>query len=872
MNQPPSFVAPSIDELQPLFPAYKLEEFLAQGGMGAVYKATQISLDRSVAIKILPREFGANESFHQAFRSEAKAMARLNHPALIGVYDFGEIGGMLFLVMEFVGGGSLHNACHDEFISPQRAGQIVGAICRGLANAHEGGVLHRDIKPANILLAEDGAPKIGDFGLARRIGERTEDGESIYGTPGYAAPEVIHAGVIDQRSDIFSVGALLHRLLTGQEPDSGFLPVASGLCDCPPLFDSVISKATHADPALRYDSAAEMAKDLEGMSSRAARGAATKLQMATGAAPASRPVLAQRKSPAGAIAAIATLLIVVGAIAFFVTRPPAVVAVEPEPEETEVKKPAPPKSAFPKKVRKEPSPVPVPVPENAAPKETTTAALARLKAQLRAGQRDEFPPGTLARNESHYLIVDQPMTWNKANQFAEAHGAHLAVLPAQENRAWIRKKSKSTQLLWLGAGTAANNVWQWVDSTPWTQPESFPPDPAQNHFVALSPTNKLVPTPSTKTNRFALQWRDDGTNPGTTEAQLLRMGSNEGADQADDITYPVGTRTLGTSHLLPAHKSMTWDEAKALAESTGGYLAVPSSTQEHAWICSTFAEALHDGATLWLGGYQPSAGKRWQWLTKERWNNAGWQPTQLDPNKSGMRLALQAGAQGNPPHWVPFTAFDTMADGALIEWSEPKEPVIVPPFALKQWLDDVNKIFAGRVGSELDEYGEKRNELVLDYSRKMTRLVRKTQQDVEAALFARRGGGRGGFGGGFGGGQIIRALEGLQDSIKKAKQEDELLQSLPIGIPNNIRKQHAESQEALKLLNETYDQKLKEQLEIYLKGLAKRSLDLIERGNIDLARDLEKFTAPLKDNVGAFAKALFPDSPSGTLPWSPANP
>ena len=215
---PAEFVAPSLEELAPLFPAYEIEAFIAQGGMGAVYRATQRSLDRLVAIKILPREFGEDENFRASFEAEAKAMAKLNHPNLIGVYDFGDIDGMLFIVMEFVEGKALYYSVHKKAIDPLVAFEMVSTISRGLAHAHAGGIIHRDIKPANILLDLEANPKIGDFGLARPL-DQDRSGGVVFGTPGYTAPEVYkNDHPVDQRSDIFSIGALLYELLSGKPP------------------------------------------------------------------------------------------------------------------------------------------------------------------------------------------------------------------------------------------------------------------------------------------------------------------------------------------------------------------------------------------------------------------------------------------------------------------------------------------------------------------------------------------------------------------------------------------------------------------------------------------------------------------------------
>ena len=256
------FEAPDPARLAPLFPGYAIECLIATGGMGAVYMAVQNSLERRVAIKILPREFGRDQEYRSNFVSEAKTMARLNHPNLIGVYDFGEVDGMLFIVMEFVPGQTLFHSAHGVAIAADEAARIVTGVCQALAHAHEHGVLHRDIKPSNILLDRQARPKIGDFGLARPIGVALKAGEVIFGTPHYTAPEVIHApAAVDARADIFSVGVVLHELLTGRLPADDPRP-PSLISGCDFRFDAIIRRATDPTPALRYASAADMARDI----------------------------------------------------------------------------------------------------------------------------------------------------------------------------------------------------------------------------------------------------------------------------------------------------------------------------------------------------------------------------------------------------------------------------------------------------------------------------------------------------------------------------------------------------------------------------------------------------------------------------------
>jgi len=255
------FEAPALETLNALLPAYAFDHLIAQGGMGAVYQARQKSLDRDVAVKILPPELGADATFRQSFATEARAMARLNHPNLIAVYDSGEVGGMLYIVMEYVPGKSLYHSAYGMRVDPHQAADLMIAVCRGLAHAHDAGILHRDIKPANILLTPKAEPKIGDFGLARPM-DAGDSGPAM-GTPGYTAPEVMrHPESADPRSDLYAVGVILYELLTGerQKPDS---PPPSTVGAGDPALDQIWQRATQPDPSLRYPDGHAFARDLD---------------------------------------------------------------------------------------------------------------------------------------------------------------------------------------------------------------------------------------------------------------------------------------------------------------------------------------------------------------------------------------------------------------------------------------------------------------------------------------------------------------------------------------------------------------------------------------------------------------------------------
>jgi serine/threonine protein kinase len=341
-TQHSGFLAPDPTYLGPLFPGYEITGLIACGGMGAVYHAVQRSLERDVAIKILPREFSKDTSFCAGFEAEAKAMARLNHPNLIGVYDFGEVDGMLFIIMEFVPGQSLFHSADGVQLDPMEVIRLVSGICNGLAHAHQNGIIHRDIKPANILLDLNGEPKIGDFGLARPLDRKIEEGEDVFGTPHYTAPEVIHApNSVDARADIFSLGVMLHELLTGTLPANDPRP-ASAIALCDPRFDAIIRRATHPSPDARYANAMEMAGDLAKIATsygpRVLQTAASVRRVPT-LTPRVQPRLPVRKSSSSPVPMIVMLLVAIAGAAWLLVKkssrntapPPTVIVEQPAP-------------------------------------------------------------------------------------------------------------------------------------------------------------------------------------------------------------------------------------------------------------------------------------------------------------------------------------------------------------------------------------------------------------------------------------------------------------------------------------------------------------------------------------------------------------
>ncbi len=253
----PSFDVPSLEAMNAYLPQFQFEKLAACGGMGAVYKAYQESLDRRVAVKILPPEFGAEQAFTDRFKIEARAMAKLNHTNIVGVYDFGiTAGGHLYLVMEWIEGRSLHDLIHKGSLSLRKATNLAMQLCEALTFAHDHQIIHRDIKPGNIMVNDSDHVKVADFGLARPVSDEAEQ-ENPYGTPDYAAPEIRGGSVVDHRVDIYAAGVVLYEMLTGTIPGEPRRSVTE-FAKISTRWDSIIAKAIDPDPEKRYQDAGEL--------------------------------------------------------------------------------------------------------------------------------------------------------------------------------------------------------------------------------------------------------------------------------------------------------------------------------------------------------------------------------------------------------------------------------------------------------------------------------------------------------------------------------------------------------------------------------------------------------------------------------------
>jgi len=285
------------------FPQLEILECLGRGGMGVVYQARQKTLNRFVALKLLAPERASDPQFAARFEKEARALALLNHPNIVTIYDHGQAGGFYYLLMEFVDGVTLRQLLAKERVSPREALAIVPQICDALQFAHDQGIVHRDIKPENILLDRRGRVKVADFGLAKMVGtERGRPGRSnvestgaleeseapltgeiaapgtgalrditesgkVMGTPQYMSPEQIQApGEVDHRTDIYALGVVFYQMLTGELPGKKIEPPSKKVAIDVRL-DEVVLRALEQEPELRYQQASIFKTQIETIAS-----------------------------------------------------------------------------------------------------------------------------------------------------------------------------------------------------------------------------------------------------------------------------------------------------------------------------------------------------------------------------------------------------------------------------------------------------------------------------------------------------------------------------------------------------------------------------------------------------------------------------
>lgn len=529
-NAAQAWKAPAAADIAYLFPGYEVRSLIGRGGMGAVYEARQLDLDRKVAIKLLPMETSLDEGFVQRFQREARAMARLQHPGIVSVYQFGTArDGRLYFVMEFVDGMTLHDLIHSGHLTVAQALEIVKQVCEALAYAHEEGVVHRDIKPSNILVDKKGRVKVADFGLAKMARTAKSEAASlmhtqtghIMGTPDYAAPEQMRGGnEVDHRADIYSLGVMFYEMLTGEVPRGLFVP-PSEKTGTDTRLDKVVLRALHENPAKRYQQATQLRDEVTKTQAGGVRGADAVPRPATPVPPPQNSVMRTLytvwrmakdgsgwKAVFGAFALMAFTAIIGVSVALWgphqwFSKPKpvteSVVAVKsgisqardvpkagrsstpatPEPKsqpapapavkvEPEKKPVAPPLSPMPAPVVvTPPTPAPSPKPEPLPPAPPPRAMIVEDAPPAPA---PSAPKADAVFQGKRFVLHSQPITWTQAHDHARNQGGRLAtVMNAEHNRWLVQTFAPGTDGLFLGGQCwMPGGLWEWDSGSKWT--------------------------------------------------------------------------------------------------------------------------------------------------------------------------------------------------------------------------------------------------------------------------------------------------------------------------------------------------------------------------------------------------------------------
>lgn len=642
-----------------LLPAFEFTSMVTSNDLGAVFFANQKSLDRQVALKVFSPSLAADDTFRKAFGSSSKLAAGLRHHNLIGILDSGQVDGMPYLVMEFVPGKSLARSTRGQVVEFGQSLAIIGAICEGLAHAHEAGLVHGHLDTSSILLNQQAVPKLGNFGLGRIV----HTDPDTHAPRHFVAPEVlVDPAAATKASDVFSAAAIFHELITGQ-PYSPAAPAPSTLCGCRKTIDTVLKQATDPDPGKRQADAEAFRAALV----KAAEPPRKTTALATASpSPAPLPMPPKSGFDSKLLVKLAIIFVLLFAILFtWETLKKTRADREKQNREILAKREAAKEASAAliaeqkameearRKATQTNLPPDRPVIEERP--ETPDESLARLRVALSSGARADMPVGSVKRGDRYYFLVEEPMSWAEAALFAEEHGAHLAH-PGEDSE-WLGADLTKGRECWLGAARYGAEPDSWVRCDGQTWSPSQPP--AGNGLFLVSMQGELRSADDTKPLPFVIEWHADGTNPGSLESQLAATRAS--LNGASPI-FPPGTQISGERHILFVPRPIDWQEARELAEKGGGHLLVSASSEEITAI-QEMSRSMKARDGIWLGGSLEE--DHWLWTTGEPWQAAAWAD---DSNASdeGVALALRPG-EG----WIAMDR-DDKASGFLIEWSEDK--------------------------------------------------------------------------------------------------------------------------------------------------------------------------------------------------------
>ena len=677
---------PTLAEAATLFPNYEVLRLLGRGGMGAVYQARQIELDRLVAIKLLPLEISVDQEFVDRFRREARAMARLHHPNIITVFDFGTTReGHLFFVMEYVEGANLQAVIRQSGLNAEQALSVLEQVCTALAYAHGKGIVHRDIKPANVMIDTESHVKVADFGLARLIDNAAPDlghttTGTVMGTPDYMAPEQMRGMNVDHRADIYSLGVMLYEMLCREVP-KGVFQWPSERTGCDARLDAIVIKALQQAPDHRYQSTTEMKADVIAARTPLAVALAPHTTLPSGPTqevhprPMEKPALPEPKAammkaitpPAPAkksklplyTGLAAALLGVALAAVFLLPRSQTPFGNDPAPAT--------------------PSPADLP------------------KQSL--GTSESAPIHTFAGHT--YQFVPGEVTWDEAKVKAETMGGHLATVTSQQEHDWIGSTFgaalSASNRVWLGA-SAAENAWEWVTKEPfqfqrWAKGEpngltsrGSPMPPPYGLALSQGKGATFFWVDSTVNTRavagFLTEWEEVKLEVATAQ-NTPASGTNDAPPAADTAAKASEVLSFaGHRYQFVPGSRRDWFHATAQAKAMGGHLVTITAKEEAAWICSTFRSHFTSAAGLsrtWIGAVAESGSEPWQWVTSEPFSFSDWE--QGEPQngyRDDPRANYAAGINSKTLQWIAKTKADTTSAGFIVEWDADGKPEPAP--------------------------------------------------------------------------------------------------------------------------------------------------------------------------------------------------
>ena len=480
---------PGVEEAVRLFPKYEILSLIAHGGMGAVYKARQPALARTVAIKLMPLEVSANREFAERFSLEAKTMAYLNHPNIIAVYEFGTTeAGHLFFVMEFVEGANLHQVIHGDGLKPEQVLPIFEDVLDALDYAHGKGVVHRDVKPANVIVNADGRAKVADFGLARLSQPGTQAGGMvsgvIIGTPDYMAPERLHNTQVDHRADIYSLGVMLYEMLVREVPGGVFDPPSKRV-SVDARLDAVVIRAMQQARDRRYQTCAEMKSVVTAIRAARPNPAPVKLpHVVPQAAQRAMVSVKKRRSHTRIYIAAGAVVAAVVVVALWPKEKPSGLS---EAEKALAARGSNPRA----EVKIESTPTPAP---KAAPvKEASDVAMF-------GGVR--------------FQLISGALPWADARAVAESLGGRLATITSKEKDDFIRQTfgpalaAQGSFVVLGGYRLKAGSNWQWLGDEEWGYEGWAQGEPTHNGAKAADLPVYLVLSRFSPAKGGGIGWND----------------------------------------------------------------------------------------------------------------------------------------------------------------------------------------------------------------------------------------------------------------------------------------------------------------------------------------------------------------------------